>query len=187
MPNKSHTLQLILSISLVTLATLLWALTPSPVVAQCGSNPPPDSTCYTCHVLGETEQDESVWHGIHASKDCCARCHGGNCTSMDEGIAHQGIVTNPLDDIYTGCHSCHPDDYQTRAEGFAAELGITPGSNPTSTPASVEKISAQPLVILPAPTPIPPSVSPLPLVLGGITILTLFLLGLILLTSHFRD
>ena len=31
-------------------SVLIWGMTPTPVAAQCGSNPPPDSSCYTCHV-----------------------------------------------------------------------------------------------------------------------------------------
>jgi hypothetical protein len=187
MRKKPHNGLLIISLSLVMLVAIPWALTPSPVLAQCGSDPPPDSTCYTCHILDRADQDESLWHGIHASKDCCARCHGGNCQSMDEDLAHQGIVVNPLNDIYTNCHSCHPDDYLARAEVFAAELGVTPVSSPTSTPATALEISVPKLVILPAPAPITPSISLLPLVLGGLAILTFFLLGLILLITHFRN
>jgi hypothetical protein len=65
--------------------------------------------------------------------------------------AHQNLVANPLDDIYTNCHSCHPDDYQARAERFAAELGVTPGSSPTPTPVPVGLVVGHPVVILPPP------------------------------------
>lgn len=187
MPKKPQTAQLIISFSLVMLVAIPWALTPSPIIAQCGSNPLPDSTCYTCHLLEGADQDESLWHGIHASKDCCARCHGGNCLSMDEDIAHQGIIANPLNDIYTICHGCHPDDYLARVKVFAAELGVTPRSNPTSTPASALENTIPKLVILPAPTPITPASSLLPLVFGRFTILMLLSLGLILIITHFRD
>jgi hypothetical protein len=186
MPIKSRITRRILCISLVMFLTIIWALTPSHVFAQCGSDTPPDSTCYTCHLAEKPSPDDSLWHGIHASKDCCARCHGGNCMSMDQDLAHQGIVTNPLSDIYTNCHSCHPDDYQARAELFAAELDFTPSSSPTSTPVIAGESLAKPLVILAAPTPVTHSVSPIPLIFGGLAFITLFLLGLILLITHFR-
>ena len=186
MPFKSRITHRILGISLVGVFAIMWVLTPSHVFAQCGSDTPPDSTCYTCHLSEESDQKESMWHGIHASKDCCARCHGGNCISMNKDIAHLGIVTNPLSDIYTNCHSCHPDDYHARAEIFAAELDFAPSSSPTSTPVIARESLAKPLVILAAPTPVTHSVSPIPLIFGGLAFITLFLLGLILLITHFR-
>jgi hypothetical protein len=65
--------------------------------------------------------------------------------------AHQNLVANLLDDIYANCHSCHPDDYQARAERFAAELGVTPGSSPTPMPVPVGLVVGHPVVILPPP------------------------------------
>ena len=185
MRNNSWLAHWIVSISLIGLVFLMWALTPSQVIAECGSNPPPDSTCYTCH-LEETAHDESLWHGIHAMKDCCTRCHGGNCTSMDTEIAHQGLVAGPLSDIYTNCHSCHPDDYQPRAQIFAAELGITPSSSPTSTPVSASEMTVKPLVILATPTPLTHSTSLIPMLLGGFTFIVVLSLGLHVLITHFR-
>jgi hypothetical protein len=36
------------------------------------------------------------------------------------------MVRHPLEDTYTNCHACHPDDYPQRAERFAVALGVTP-------------------------------------------------------------
>jgi hypothetical protein len=44
------------------------------------------------------------------------------------------MVRHPLDDTYTSCHACHPDDYQQRAERFAVALGVTPVSSKPLTP-----------------------------------------------------
>jgi len=166
---------------------LLEALTPAPVAAQCGSNPPPDSSCFTCHIEEHPVAENGKWHGVHARKDCCARCHGGNCMSMDKDLAHQGIVTNPLSDIYTNCHSCHPDDYQARAELFAAELDITPGSIATPTSGRSGKLLAAPLVIVPLPVSTTSSALPLPLILGGSLAIILLILGIIILIAQLHS
>jgi hypothetical protein len=167
-------------------SVLVWAITPIPAAAQCGSNPPPDSSCYTCHVQEDPVSGNGEWHGIHANKDCCAKCHGGNCSTMDKDLAHQGMITNPLSDIYTNCHSCHPDDYQVRAEVFAVELDITPSSITTPTPAPAGKVLASPLVILPSPVVATPSTFPWLAILGSLPIIVLFLFGLITLITHLR-
>ena len=165
-------------------SVLVWAMTPIPAAAQCGSNPPPDSSCYTCHVQDDPVSGDGEWHGIHANKDCCAKCHGGNCSTMDEALAHQGMIANPLSDIYTNCHSCHPDDYQAVAQTFAMELGVTPGSIATPTPAPKVKVSADSLVILPAPGPNSTAAFPLSIVLAGLVVIILVLFGIITLIMH---
>jgi hypothetical protein len=167
-------------------SVLIWGMTPTPAAAQCGSNPPPDSSCYTCHVEQNPIYESGLWHGVHARKDCCAKCHGGNCSTMDKDLAHQGMVSNPLSDIYTDCHSCHPDDYLERAEVFAGELGITPGSIPTPTPAPAGKLVASSIVILPSSISGQTSTFPWPAILGGLTIIVLFLFGIITLMIHLR-
>ena len=169
------------------ISLLFWVLTPSPVSAQCGSNPQPDTSCYTCHVQEDPVAGNGDWHGVHGRKDCCAKCHGGNCSTMDKDLAHQGIIANPLTDIYTNCHSCHPDDYQAKADIFAAELGITPGSIATPTPAPVSKVQAASLVILPAPASTGSLSIPRPLILGGSLLIILFISGIILLITHLHS
>ena len=74
-------------------------------------------------VFGQNE-----WHEIHARQDCCWNCHGGSDTAQDKDLAHVGLVRHPLEDTYTNCHACHPDDYPQRAERFAVALGVTPVS-----------------------------------------------------------
>lgn len=167
-------------------SVLVWAMTPTPVAAQCGSNPPPDSSCYTCHVQDDPVSGNGEWHDIHANKDCCAKCHGGNCSTMDKDLAHQGMIANPLSDIYTNCHSCHPDDYREVAETFAMELGITPGSIATPTPAHTEKVIANSLVILPSPGLNSQSGFPLPIALAVLVVISLVLFGIITLITYLR-
>jgi hypothetical protein len=177
---------LIIGIIFLGFGILIWALTPSSVAAQCGSDPLPESACTTCHVQEDSVFEIGVWHGVHGRKDCCTYCHGGNCKAMDENLAHQDLVVNPLSDIYTNCHSCHPDDYMTRATVFAAELGITPSSIPTPTTFPARKVVASPLVVLPSPAASISSDFPITLVLGGLAFLIVFLFGLTALIMHLR-
>lgn len=166
---------------------LLEAMTPTTAAAQCGSNPPPDSSCYTCHIEENPVAENGEWHGVHARKDCCTKCHGGNCSTMDQDLAHQGIIGNPLSDIYTNCHSCHPDDYQARAELFAAELDITPGSIATPTTVPSGKLLVAPLVIVASPVSTRSSALPLPLILGGSLAIILLILGIIILITQLQN
>ena len=165
-------------------SVLVWAITPSPAVAQSEIEPMPDSSCSACHIQEAPVYEKGIWHGIHARKDCCANCHGGNCKAVDENLAHQNLIANPLNDIYTSCHSCHPNDYQARAEIFAKELGITPRSISTPTPVPVRNVVESPLVILPSPTLSQSSPFPWLAILGGLPVIVLFLFGLITRITH---
>lgn len=139
---------------------VILGLNPSPVSAQCGVNPP-RSSCITCHEIQAPVYENGEWHGVHGRKDCCTNCHGGNCSAEEKEQAHVGMIPNPLEDIYTNCHACHPDDYPQRAAIFAAELGITPSSSKTPTPALSWTENLQSPLVLPddlttVPTPKPP-------------------------------
>lgn len=103
---------------------------------------------------------------------------------MDKTLAHQGMIANPLSDIYTNCHSCHPEDYQQVAETFAMELGITPGSIATPTPAPPEEVSANSLIILPSPGHNSSAGFPLSIALAGLVVMILMLFGIIMLIMH---
>lgn len=165
-------------IFLLGAAVILWAMTPSTAFAQCGSNPPPKSSCITCHEKEAPVYENGEWHGIHALKDCCINCHGDNCSTIDKVLAHESMVAHPLDDIYTNCYKCHPDDYQARAERFGAILGVTPSSSPTSTPVPASLIVDHPIIILPSSTSNPVFIPPLIPIIWGLSFLALFILGL---------
>lgn len=167
--------------------TSVWALTPLPVAGQCGSEPLPDSSCTTCHLVENPPDETDLWHGIHVAKDCCINCHGGNCRVSDKDLAHLGMTINPLQDIYTNCHSCHPDDYQERAEIFATELGIIPSSNATPTAVPTSEDSKGSLVVLPVPVSTSPSTPPITFVLAGLAIITIFAMGLITIVTRLGD
>lgn len=132
MLNKRSISMAFVGVTLVIIS-LLSLGNPFPVKAQCAQPGDQPSSCITCHEAQFPISKEGEWHMIHADKDICTYCHGGNATSNDKEVAHESMTTNPLDDIYTDCHACHPD-YDERAERFATALGITPGSCATPTP-----------------------------------------------------
>ena len=51
--------------------------------AQCGE--PPLSSCATCHAIEDPVNENGEWHIIHAAKDICINCHGGNASAAAEG------------------------------------------------------------------------------------------------------
>jgi len=119
--------------------------------AQCGSQV---SSCKNCHeVQGKkpVNSDGTPWHTSHAFGDFCYICHGGNQQATDETVAHTGMV-DPLSDIKASCQSCHPSDYQAKAQVYATKLGVQIGSGSASaatgssggTPASTATASAAP-------------------------------------------
>jgi hypothetical protein len=155
------------------------------VLAQC-ENPQP-SSCITCHQSQDPVADKGEWHIIHAGQDLCINCHGGNATVMEKDAAHQGMVAQPLNDVYTDCHSCHPD-YEARAERFAVTLGVTPGSCATPTPVAAGNIPGGPPsgnIVMPSDlettASLPTALLP---VLGEIAALSLFVLALGWLARH---
>ena len=161
----------------------IWAMAPAPAQAQCG-DVPPDSACLTCHEKEAPVNAQGEWHAIHAAKDTCADCHGGNCMAVDKDQAHQGLVLQPLEDIYTDCYHCHPNDYQEKASRFGLTLGVNPGSRPTPTAVPVGPSVENPLVILPRSIPAAPASFPWSLVLGSASLVVLLLLALALRPSH---
>jgi hypothetical protein len=121
---------------------------PQTVVAQCED---PLPSCCTCHAEAHPVGEQGEWHTIHARKECCRACHGGNDRTDDKDAAHVGMTLHPLDDTYMACHQCHPDDYRQRAEVFAVALHVTPqSSEPTPRPAVAES-TPPPLIVTPLP------------------------------------
>lgn len=115
-----------LGITVLALLPLTFYTPPQTVEAQCGSSA---SSCKTCHeVQGEDPvNDSGEWHTAHAFGDFCEFCHAGNVQAKTKDEAHQGLV-DPLGDVQASCQSCHPDDYQARAQTYADILGVTLGA-----------------------------------------------------------
>jgi hypothetical protein len=160
---------------------ILGILTASTSQAQC-VDIPADSSCITCHEYqgADSVYEKGEWHEIHSRKDCCWNCHGGNTQVKDKDLAHVGMTAHPLQDIYTDCHSCHPDDYPGRAERFSVALGVTPGSAPTPTAVTVGPEESHPIVTL-LPLSAETAPFPWPVAILGASILGLILVGFILL------
>ncbi|HTX91970.1 MAG TPA: hypothetical protein VMC09_12220 [Anaerolineales bacterium] len=133
---------------------MFFLLPARPVSAQCGSQA---SSCKNCH---ETQgqkpvtNDGTAWHDAnHTLIDSCAICHAGNSQATDETAAHTGLA-DPLSDVAASCKSCHPKDYQARAQVFATSLGVTlgAGSPAATTAASAPAASAATATTVPAAT-----------------------------------
>jgi len=154
MQKRSYLLLTIAGMLLLTAGLVVWAGTAPRALAQCGDTID-KSSCITCHEVSDPVTGTGEWHDVHAAKDCCWNCHGGNTTTMDKDLAHAGMTLNPLVDTYQDCHACHPDDYQSRAERFGASLGIVPVDNAPNlpTPQPISLRSENQLVILPTSEP----------------------------------
>jgi hypothetical protein len=145
------------------LGILCWAGPHPSALAQCDDYPPA-STCYTCHAEAYPVFDQGDWHEIHARKDCCWNCHGGNAQAQDKDLAHEGITLQPLNDTFTDCYACHPYDYQDRAERFGAALGVVPISNAPTPQATIPATPQDDLQLVILPTPAPATTPAVPLV-----------------------
>jgi hypothetical protein len=132
--QRPSPLALIVSIGVV-LTGLMLLLSPRVAAAQCSGDQ--QSACCTCHAETHPVATQGEWHIQHVERDCCGYCHGGNTQTQDKDLAHVGVVRQPLEDAHLSCHSCHPDDYRTRAAKFAAVLNVTSGSSEPPTPAPV--------------------------------------------------
>jgi hypothetical protein len=177
-------------IALLTVSLFSLFLT-FPAKAQCGGPGRSASSCKSCHEKQDPIANNGEWHIIHAEKDLCINCHGGNGTTMDITLAHQGMTAHPLSDIYTDCHSCHPKDYDQRAQLFAPTLGVTPGSCATPTAIAAGGVAGEP----PAGNLVVPYTSedgsvqagpPLLIISGGLLFLVFFCLSLRWLSIHQR-
>ena len=171
---------ILLIASLLVLAIgLSVLLAPQTAVAQCGD---PKPSCCTCHATAHPVTNEGEWHTIHARKECCSACHGGNDRTAVKETAHAGMTLHPLQDTYLACHQCHPDDYQRRAEVFAVALHVTPQSSEplTKTVVFQPPDNVPPLHLAGATTAIS-AANPTPglLVLVGLVALLLMGLGVI--------
>ena len=110
-----------LGVTFLLVVGIFFLLPPKPVSAQCGSQA---SSCKNCHEtqgVFPVNNDLTTWHGQHSFGDFCYLCHGGNNQATDKVAAHTGMV-DPMTDIVVSCKSCHPKDYQARAQIYA-EVG----------------------------------------------------------------
>lgn len=174
MRNKRYLfIKLFILTGTILMIGILWSAVPA--TAQCGDIPR-QSGCITCHETTAPLSANDIWHSVHARKDCCVNCHGGNWQSMDAAQAHEAMTANPLADIYTSCHACHPDDYEARAAVFAQMIGVTPGSRATPTPLPAIVLEEHPMVIQPATSIQSGLLLPAGIILGGLVFIVVFTL-----------
>jgi hypothetical protein len=106
---------------------IFFLLPAQPVSAQCGSQASSCKNCHETQAQDPVSNDLTTWHGQHAFGDFCYLCHGGNNQATDKAAAHTGMI-DPLSDVVVNCKSCHPNDFEARAQIYADTLGIKVGS-----------------------------------------------------------
>jgi hypothetical protein len=106
---------------------IFFLLPAQPVSAQCGSQASSCKNCHETQAQDPVSNDLTTWHGQHAFGDFCYLCHGGNNQATDKTAAHTGMIA-PLSDVVISCKSCHPKDFEARAQIYADTLGIKVGS-----------------------------------------------------------
>lgn len=125
--GKFSLIFIIIGIAILVTTGLLIFTPARQVNAQCGSQA---SSCKNCHeTQGQdpVNNDGTTWHTQHAFGDFCYLCHAGNNQATDKTASHTGMVA-PLSDIVTNCKNCHPKDYESLAQEYAAVLGVTVGT-----------------------------------------------------------
>ena len=176
-----------LTMALLSAVALIWCgVATSRVLADCGT--PPRSSCISCHSADGHAEIMGEWNSVHLDQDMCINCHGGNGSAMDEDAAHEGVLAQPLSDIYTDCHSCHPADYIARSDQLAAALNVTPDCNATPTAFAAHSGSGGPhtgsITTSSGGTGVLSSWKPIMLITSALACLTFFLLGLEWLDGH---
>ncbi len=173
--QKVSSTLLVASLSILAIGLVL-VFAPQAVVAQCEDSKP---SCCTCHATAHPVTNQGEWHAIHARKECCRACHGGNDQTQDKDAAHIGMTLHPLDDTYVACHQCHPDDYRQRAEVFAVALHVRPqSSEPLTKAVAFQPPSNVPPLKLPGATAPISSANSTPGLLLLIGLVALLMVGL---------
>lgn len=166
----------LIGVSILVALLAVWITCPILVRAQCGNI---ESTCYTCHQATHSVCGTTDWHTTFAHRYACWNCHGGNDTAQDKNRAHVGLITNPLENAYTSCYPCHPNDFEQRAQQLANEIGIQVSFRepaPTLNASSVAIVS-QPIIVPPPTTSAANNLSDLPRASWLFPLAVLVLLG----------
>lgn len=185
MPRRKSIISTGICAALVAVEWLIIGPRAGSAWAQCGDISP-ETSCTVCHIEEYSVEGRGEWHGIHAGKNCCTHCHGGNCSAAEKDLAHEGLVIQPLDDIYTNCYHCHPTDYQARAERFALALGVIPRSSSTATPVPEVLSVKYPLVMATTPPAAAGAGLSAALAAGLLALVVMLLLGLVGWSSRQR-
>jgi hypothetical protein len=133
---------------LTLLAVALWM---DPPAVQAQDVAPPDqedANCLSCHENLYYLYDTGKWHCLCAASPGCLHCHGGQPATLDEDLAHAGMLANPLQENAAVCRACHCEDCDQHVAQFLSVAGgtviegpgkvyPTPGPEPTLPPGSL--------------------------------------------------
>lgn len=122
-----------------------------------GEMPEKGESCVQCHADLYMLYDTGKYHCLCQAKASCTDCHGGVVNTLDEAIAHQNMIANPLGEGGEVCQRCHPQDFEARVEQFMLIAGAHPATTPVPTfECSQEAVAPTMLDDLLRPRPIEP-------------------------------
>src|SRR5512140_2596060 len=104
--NKIGLKYFLIAIGALFVVISVFALSATPVKAQCGSQASSCKNCHETQAQDPVNADGTAWHTQHDFGDFCYLCHAGNNQVTDKTAAHVGLVA-PLSDINASCKSCH--------------------------------------------------------------------------------
>ncbi|MFA5872486.1 MAG: hypothetical protein WC832_00840 [Anaerolineales bacterium] len=130
-----------LALGILLVVGSVFLKTATPVKAQCGSQASSCKNCHEAQAQKPVNNDGTSWHTQHAFGDFCYLCHAGNNQATEITASHTGMVA-PLSDIVTNCKSCHPNDYEAKAQVYATTLGVTVGTGGSSAPAPATSVAS---------------------------------------------
>lgn len=130
-----------LALGILLVVGSVFLMTATPVKAQCGSQASSCKNCHEAQAQKPVNNDGTAWHTQHAFGDFCYLCHAGNNQATEITASHTGMVA-PLSDIIANCMSCHPNDYEAKAQVYATTLGVSVGSGGGSSTAPATSVAA---------------------------------------------
>jgi len=139
--NQKKITSFFLVLGLVLVASSIFLLAATPAKAQCGSQASSCKNCHETQAQKPVNTDGTTWHTQHAFGDFCYLCHAGNNQATEITASHTGMVA-PLSDVITNCMSCHPNDYEAKAQVYATTLGVTIGTGGGSAGAPATSVAS---------------------------------------------
>lgn len=172
----------------LTLIAVLLLQPSSRALAQ-GETPPGDENCRTCHEDLYYLHDTGKWYCLCEIPPTCIDCHGGQPVTLDEALAHAGLIANPLQNRATACQACHPEEHEERLAKFTRLAGgsvIAGDSPPPSWPGSHTLTSPNAPTWPPVPVWWIPArlLEPWRLIALGLTGMGLVVMGMVAIRSH---
>jgi hypothetical protein len=104
--------------------------------------PENDANCVACHEHQYYLYDRGKWFCLCEAPMHCVYCHGGRTDSMDEDVAHEGLVLYPTRNHAERCQACHTEDYMSRVVTFETVAGVSSTPIPIVTATAMEPVAA---------------------------------------------